>query len=69
MVTSELLIFSVDFREIFPETFKRIIRAPLVSTAALKLPVPESFKLVTNKTFPPLPPVVFCPKPCAPGKA
>jgi hypothetical protein len=34
---------------------------------ARKLPVPESFKLVTSMTTPPRPPAAAAPPPCAPG--
>ena len=34
---------------------------------ARKLPVPESFKLVTSMTTPPRPPAAPAPPPCAPG--
>ena len=50
-------------------TLKTTILGPGVSTAALKLPGPLSFKLVTSITCPPLPPTVSDPYPCAPGKA
>jgi hypothetical protein len=36
---------------------------------ARKLPVPESFKVVTSITTPPRPPAAAAPPPCAPGNA
>src|SRR5258708_3046040 len=36
---------------------------------ARRLPLPESFKLVTSITTPPRPPSEAAPPPCAPGKA
>ncbi|MEN8908357.1 MAG: hypothetical protein ABF289_20570 [Clostridiales bacterium] len=36
-----------SFSLIMPETSKMTILGPLASTASLKLPLPESFKLVT----------------------
>ena len=37
--------------------------------AFLKLPAPLSLRFDTNSTSPPRPPVVYLPKPSAPGKA
>ena len=52
-----------------PETRKTTVLEPSASTAARKLPGPASFRLVTSSTLPPRPPVVYIPKPSAPGNA
>jgi hypothetical protein len=52
-----------------PPVLNTTILGPLASIAALKLPAPESLRLVTSITRPTLPPGVFAPKPSAPGKA
>src|SRR5690606_20091726 len=62
-------MFSCDCSSMVPDTSNTIIRAPDALIAARKLPSPASFRLVTLITFPPRPPVTFCPKPSAPGKA
>ncbi|MNE71514.1 hypothetical protein D3C80_1673940 [compost metagenome] len=66
---SLFLITSLLFKAIVPEISNTTILGPVASIAALKLPVPASLRLVTLITLPPLPPVVFLPKPSAPGKA
>ncbi len=57
------------FKLMTPDTLKIMILAPPVSQASLKEPLPLSFKFVTTRTFPPLPPAVYMPPPSAPGKA
>jgi hypothetical protein len=52
-----------------PDTRKTQVRGPEASMHARKLPVPESFKLVTSITAPPLPPTAAAPPPCASGNA
>ena len=55
---------------IIPLTLNTTVLGPLkFSQAYLKLPDPESFKLVTSYIIPPLPPVAYAPAPSAPGKA
>lgn len=56
-------------REIVPPTSKIIVRVPDASSAALRLPAPLSFKLVTFITEPPLPPDTYFPNPSAFGNA
>jgi hypothetical protein len=63
------LIHKSDIRLIIPETVKITTLGPDAVTASLKLSGPESFRLVTLITLPPLPPTLFAPKPSAPGKA
>jgi len=50
-----------------PDTRNTQVRGPEASMHARKLPVPESFKLVTSMTTPPRPPAAAAPPPCAPG--
>src|SRR5690606_29395811 len=69
MVRSPLLMVSLEFNVIVPDTSNTMILAPAAAIAARKLPVPESFRLVTLMTLPPRPPVASLPKPSAPGKA
>jgi len=65
-----LPLIEIDFsRWIVPETAKTIILGTFDSAASLNLPGPFSLRLVTMKTFPPLQPLVYFPKPSAPGKA
>jgi len=67
MVTYDSDIIKGDSKFIIPETSNTIYLAPAVSTAALKLPAPSSFRLVTLRTAPPLPPTLYAPDPSAPG--
>jgi hypothetical protein len=52
-----------------PDTRKTQVRGPEASMHARRLPVPESFKVVTSITAPPRPPAAAAPPPCAPGNA
>src|SRR5882724_2018217 len=52
-----------------PDTRKTQVLGPEASMHARRLPVPESFKLVTSITAPPLPPSAAAPPPCASGNA
>src|SRR5690349_6478163 len=69
MVRNGSVILIVFLRSMMPETRKIMVRGPLVSQAARKLPRPASLRFDTNKTLPPRPPGVFAPKPSAPGRA
>ncbi|MNY05843.1 hypothetical protein D3C86_1385740 [compost metagenome] len=69
MVTLPFLTWIRLFSLIFPDTSKTITLAPVSAIAALRLPVPESFRLVTLITLPPRPPVANFPYPSAPGNA
>ena len=46
-----------------------MVRGPLASMAWRSEPGSESFRFVTSNTLPPRPPMVYFPKPSAPGKA
>ena len=69
IVKLPFFIIKEEVRTIRPDTRNTIVLAPFARIAALKLPGPLSFKLVTSITFPPRPPVTSLPKPSAPGKA
>ena len=71
MVTSPFFMIRLLFRAIVPDTSNTMIRFPEVfCSASRRDPVPESLRLVTWSTFPPLPPVVvYLANPSAPGKA
>ena len=56
-------------RSMMPPTRKTIVRDPVASTAARRLPGPESSRLMTWITTPARPPRVWAPNPSAPGKA
>src|SRR5262245_44110286 len=58
-----------SFRRMIPATLKTTMRKPPASTASRKLPKPPSLRFVTTKTFPPRPPKLYMPPPCAPGNA
>jgi hypothetical protein len=57
------------FRAIIPPTLKIHVLAPVAWAQSLKLPEPESLRLVTSIIRPPLPPTVEAPNPSADGKA
>src|SRR4051794_13951235 len=59
----------LDVVVIVPPIRNTTILGPLASTAALKLPTPESLRVVTSMTLPPRPPTLLAPKPSAPGNA
>ena len=69
MVMYGLEICARDRKVISPDTRKTQVRGPEASMHARKLPVPESFKVVTSITTPPRPPAAAAPPPCAPGNA
>jgi|SRR5580692_3354620 hypothetical protein len=69
MVMYGLEICARDRNVIIPDTRKTHVRGPEASMHARKLPVPESFKVVTSITTPPRPPAAAAPPPCAPGNA
>src|SRR5271154_7589958 len=69
MVMYGLEICARDRKVIIPDPRKTQVRGPEASMHARKLPVPESFKLVTSMTTPPRPPAAAAPPPCAPGNA
>ena len=52
-----------------PATLKTTMRGPPASSASRKLPGPLSLRFVTTNTFPPRPPKLYMPPPCAPGNA
>src|ERR1700720_3730113 len=69
MVRYGLETWARDRNVITPDTRKTQVRGPEASMHARRLPVPESFKLVTSITAPPLPPTAAAPPPCASGNA
>ena len=68
MVMQGLEMVSLLCRSMVPETLKTTMRGPSASTAARRLPGPESSRFVTAITLPPRPPFVREPWPSAPGK-
>src|ERR1700753_15152 len=52
-----------------PDTRNTQVRGPDASRHARKLPLPESFRVVTSITMPPRPPTDSAPPPSAPGNA
>jgi hypothetical protein len=59
----------LPFISIVPPTRNTTILGPDASQAALKLPEPSAFRLVTSMIRPPRPPTDSAPPPSAPGKA
>src|ERR1700730_11644906 len=69
MVRNGFLTSRLLCKTIKPATRKMQFRGPELSTHALRLPDPESFRFVTSITCPPRPPIDTAPPPCAPGNA
>src|SRR5271154_7070163 len=69
MVMYGLEICARERKVMSPDTRNTQVRGPEASMHARRLPVPESFRLVTSITAPPRPPMEEAPPPWAPGKA
>ena len=72
-VCPAIVVFSgidnLEARCMVPDVLNMIVRGPVCDRAHLREPSPLSLRFVTKYTCPPLPPVVYLPKPSAPGKA